>query len=158
MTNNDILRRLRFIFDLNDSTMISIFGLGGKAVVRSDLNSWLKPEHDDLLRPLLDIDFDMFLNGFITFNRGSRDDVTLVPSKRIDNNLILKKLKNALNLKDVDIVDILSLADFRFSKHEVNALFRSPSSDKYRVCKNQVLRNFLVGLQNKYRPDYKIET
>ncbi|HDN94965.1 MAG TPA: DUF1456 family protein, partial [Nitrospirae bacterium] len=28
MTNNDVLRSIRYTFDFNDSKMISIFGLG----------------------------------------------------------------------------------------------------------------------------------
>ena len=37
------------------------------------------------------------------------------------------------------------------SKHELTALFRKASHKNYRECKDQVLRNFLSGLQVKYR-------
>lgn len=42
MTNNDILRRLRYTFDFNDSKMIAVFGLADHQVTRAQVSSWLK--------------------------------------------------------------------------------------------------------------------
>jgi uncharacterized protein YehS (DUF1456 family) len=50
-----------------------------------------------------------------------------------------------------EILSILSLADLNISKHELSAFFRRPDHKHYRVCKDQILRNFLTGLQIKYR-------
>ena len=61
------------------------------------------------------------------------------------------KLKIALNLKSEDVLEILQLAEFQLSKHELSAFFRKPGHKHYRDCKDQVLRNFLKGLQMKYR-------
>jgi uncharacterized protein YehS (DUF1456 family) len=46
MTNNDILRRIRYIFDFDDSKMIAIFGLAGHQVMRGQISDWLKKEDD----------------------------------------------------------------------------------------------------------------
>lgn len=62
------------------------------------------------------------------------------------NNDILKKLRVALKLRDEDIVDILTLAEFKVSKSEVNALFRTEDHPNYKECGDQLLRNFLNGL------------
>ena len=62
------------------------------------------------------------------------------------NNDILKKLRIALELKDTDIIDILKLAGFEISRTEVSALFRKPDHRNYKVCCDQILRNFLNGL------------
>ena len=62
------------------------------------------------------------------------------------NNDILKKLRVALQLKDTDIVHIMSLVDFKVSKSEINALYRKEDHPKYVECKYQFLRNFLNGL------------
>ncbi len=62
------------------------------------------------------------------------------------NNDILKKLRVALQLKDTDIVHIMSLVDFKVSKSEINALYRNEDHPKYVECKDQFLRNFLNGL------------
>ena len=62
------------------------------------------------------------------------------------NNDILKKLRVALRLGDDDILQILELVDFKISKSELGAFFRSEDHPNYRECGDQILRNFLNGL------------
>lgn len=64
----------------------------------------------------------------------------------LTNNDILKKLRVALELKDDDVIKILSLVDFKITKSEINALYRRPDHENYRECGDQLLRNFLNGL------------
>jgi uncharacterized protein YehS (DUF1456 family) len=64
----------------------------------------------------------------------------------LTNNDILKKLRVAHKLRDTDIVDICALVDFKVSKAELGALFRSEEHPKYVECQDQILRNFLNGL------------
>jgi uncharacterized protein YehS (DUF1456 family) len=66
--------------------------------------------------------------------------------------MVFLKLKIALDLQAEDVLSLLELADVRISKHELSAFFRKPGHKNYRECKDQVLRNFLAGLQLKYRP------
>ena len=73
--------------------------------------------------------------------------------KTLTNNIILRKLKIALDLKDVDVLDMLDLAGIKFGKHELSAFFRKPSQKQYRLCKDQFLRNFLYGMELKYRKE-----
>lgn len=61
------------------------------------------------------------------------------------------KLKIALNLKAEDVLEIMALADLKISKHELSAFFRKPAHKHFRECQNQILRNFLKGMQLKYR-------
>ena len=46
MTNNDILRRLRYTFDFNDKKMIALFALADQKVTREQISNWLKKEED----------------------------------------------------------------------------------------------------------------
>ena len=46
MNKNDILRRIRYIFDFSDSDMILIFGQAGHEVTRSQVSDWLKKDDD----------------------------------------------------------------------------------------------------------------
>lgn len=62
------------------------------------------------------------------------------------NNDILKKLRIALQLKDTDILEILSLAGFEITKGALNDLFRNEDHPGYVEAGDQVLRNFLNGL------------
>ncbi len=151
MNNNDILRRLRYIFDLNDAKMIELFGAGNLEVTRAEVSNWLKKEEDEYYQEIYDKQLAAFLNGFIIEKRGKREGDQPVAEKSLNNNTIFRKLKIALNLQDDDILDILDLAGLRFGKHELSAFFRNPNQSQYRPCKDQVLRNFIYGLQLKYR-------
>lgn len=152
MTNNDIIRRLRFTFDFSDQETISIFDLGGELVTREQISNWLKKEEDPDYVNLTDKMLAVFLNGLIIKNRGAKDGITPAPEKKLNNNLIFRKLKIAFNYKDEDVLQVLVLANFHFGKHELSAFFRKPGHDKYRECKDQILRNFLHGLQLKHKP------
>ena len=155
MRNNDILRRLRYVFDFSDSKMIALFKDGGQEVSRAEVSAWLKKDDDPESVVCNDQLLATFLNGFISDRRGKRQDVEQVAETYLPNNLILRKLKIGLNLKDEDLLEILSLAGIRLSKHELSAFFRKKGHKNYRKCKDQVLRNFLAGLQVKFRGEKK---
>ncbi len=154
MTNNDILRRLRYIFDLDDNKMIDIFAQAEHKVSRTDVCDWLKDEEDSAFKKCSDTQLAIFLNGFINKKRGKRDGPQIEPEKRLTYNLVFNKLKIALNLKAEDVLDIFQQVDFRLSKHELSAFFRKPGHRQYRECQTQVLRNFLKGLQHKHRSEH----
>lgn len=152
MTNNDILRRIRYIFDLNDTEMIAVFGLADCKVTREQISDWLKKDDDPAYKTCNDTELATFLNGLINHKRGKKDGPQPVAEKKLNNNIIFRKLKIALNLKNEDVLELLQLAELRISKHELSAFFRREDHKHYRVCKDQILRNFLKGVQLKYRP------
>ncbi len=151
MKNNDILRRLRYTFDFTDSKMMSLFALGGEEVTREQVSDWLKKEEEPDFKSLHDVKLAVFLNGFINDQRGKKEGEQPKPEKNLNNNMIFRKLKIALNLKEEDILAIFDLVGMKISKHEISAFFRSPEQSQYRLCKDQILRNFIQGLQLKYR-------
>jgi len=150
--NNDILRRIRYTFDFDDAKMIALFGLADYQVTREQISDWLKKEDDPSHQKCNDVRLAIFLNGLIVDKRGKKEGPQPAPEKRLTNNLIFRKLRIALNLKDEDILAILELAGVTMSKPELSAFFRKPDHKNYRECKDQILRNFLTGLQLKYRP------
>lgn len=153
MKNNDILRRIRFVFNLDDSKMMELSSTQEKQVTRAEISDWLKRDDDVGHKDMHDLELAIFLNSFIEEKRGKRDGPAVVAEKRLNNNVVFMKLKIALNLKAEDVLTILSLTGFKLGKHELSAFFRKPAHKHYRECKDQVLRNFLQGLQNKYRND-----
>jgi uncharacterized protein YehS (DUF1456 family) len=153
MNNNDILRRIRFTFNFGDSKMISIFGLADHQVTRAEISDWLKKEDDPAYQECSDTLLAIFLNGLINYKRGKKEGAQPVAEKRLTNNIIFVKLKIALDLKADDILAIMKLADFAIGKSELTAFFRKPGHKNYRECKGQILRNFLHGMQLKYRPE-----
>lgn len=151
MNNNDILRRIRYCFDFSDSKMIEIFALTNHKVEREQICNWLKKEDDPEFLPCRDTELAQFLNGLIIEKRGKKEGPQPEPEQVLTNNIVLKKLKIALDLQAEDMLEILALADMSISKHELSALFRKPGHKHYRECKTQLLRNFLIGVQKLLR-------
>jgi len=153
MTKNDILRRIRYTFDFSDSKMIAIFALAEHKVTRTQISDWLKREEDPAYKTFYDDELADFLNGLIIDMRGKKEGPLPKPERILTNNVILKKLQIALNLKAEDVLDVLALADLKVSKYELSAFFRKPDHKHYRPLRDQILRNFLNGMQIKYRVD-----
>ncbi len=156
MTTNDVLRRIRFVFDFSDTKMIELFGLAELEVSRAQISNWLKKDDDAAYVECTDVELATFLNGLIVDKRGRREGPQPVPESKLNNNIIFMKLRIALNLKAEDVLETLQSVDFWLSKHELSAFFRKPGHKHFRECKDQVLRNFLNGLQKSYRPDIDI--
>lgn len=148
MTNNDILRRLRYALDLPDSAMLEICRLGGQQLERTQLSALLKKEEEDgsaqCPAPIL----MAFLDGLILQKRGQRKGQTQAPepTSAITNNTILKKLRIALELQEDDLLAILSLSGADITRAKLNALFRKEGHRNFKECGNQFLRSFLTGL------------
>ncbi len=147
MTNNDVLRRLRYTFDFSDSKMIKIFSLADHQVTRAQVSAWLKKDDDPDFKSCSDSELATFLNGLINDKRGKKEGPQPEPEKRLNNNIIFRKLKIALNLQSDDVLAMLALAELSISKHELSAFFRKPEHKHFRACKDQVLRRFLTGMQ-----------
>jgi len=150
LTNNDILRRIRYTYNYNDKKMVAIFALADQQISREQVCNWLKKEDDNDYVNCTDVMLATFLNGFINEKRGKRAGEQPIPEKKLNNNIILTKLKIALALKAEDLIDVLKLADLRISKPELSAFFRKSDHKHFRECKDQILRNFLQGMQEKY--------
>lgn len=94
-----------------------------------------------------------FLNGFVVFKRGKDDTRPPAPLETpITNNIIMKKLRVAFNLKEDDILRLLATNGFQVGRGELSAFFRRKDHSNYRPCGDQFLRNFLKGLTATFRP------
>lgn len=151
MDNNDVLRKIRYIFDYDDYKMIEIFGLADLKVNRADISHWLKKDSDPAFQELSDFKLALFLNGLIIKKRGKREGPQAIPEMHLNNNIVLRKLKIALDLKTDDILIIFKSIRKKISEHELSAFLRNPNHRKYRDCNDQYLRNFLSGIMFKHR-------
>jgi len=152
MNYNSILRQLRYSFDFNDNRMMKIFKLGGEDVDRATLSNWLKKVDDPAYVEMVAQNLTVFLNGFIAYKRGEREDGPPKPEKYLTNNLILKKLKIALTLTTEDILEMYILSGKTISMNELTSFFRNPSKRQFQPMKDQYLRQFIFAIQHKYRP------
>ncbi|NJB83849.1 YehS family protein [Wenyingzhuangia aestuarii] len=156
MTNNDVFRRLKYAFNYNPEKIIVFFNHVGITATREEVSVWLAKDTEEKENlSLSDEQFANFLNGMIIDYRGKKDNQIPVAEKKLDNNLVFKKLRIALSLKDTDILDLLKLAGLNFGKAELTAFFRKPGHQHYKECQDQVLRNFLNGLFLKNNPKPK---
>ena len=131
--------------------MITVFAQAELAVTRSQVSNWLKKDDDPEQQQCDDRILACYLNGLINEMRGKKEGPQPEPEDKLNNNIIFKKLKIALNLKAEDILRIMGLVDFTISKHELSAFFRKKGHKHYRECQEQILRNFLHGIQIEYR-------
>jgi uncharacterized protein YehS (DUF1456 family) len=150
VTNNEILRRIASMFDIDETNMIEIFGLGGLMVTRDQVTAWIKDDTDPQFQQCSDPQFASFLNGFIVNRRGKKEGARPAPEQQLTNNVIFHKLRIALDLQAEDILEILELSDIEISKHELSAFFRKPGHKHYRECKDSILLGFLNGAQIMY--------
>ncbi|MCX7088640.1 MAG: DUF1456 family protein [Methylococcales bacterium] len=153
MLNNDILRRVRYALTLNDREMIEIFALSEHEISRENLLNLLKKDNEEDFVALDDPLMTLFLDGLITFKRGKLDNNAALPTPKasLTNNVILKKLRIALEFKEEDMLNVFQLADFKLSKGELSAFFRQKGHKHHRDCGDQALRNFLQGLVLHFR-------
>jgi len=130
--------------------MIALFSSAGLQVSREQVSQWLKKDSDADFKSCVDSDLAYFLNGFINEKRGKKEGPNPVAEKRLSNNIVLTKLKIALNLKAEELIALLESVDFKLNKPELSAFSRKTDHKHYRECKDQVLRNLLQAIDKKY--------
>lgn len=154
MTNNDFLRRLRYALNIRDNTMIEIFKLANKNVSKEEIIAYLKKDMEEGFLKLSNQDLNLFLDGLIIQRRGKKEDSNQAEIKITKNNLnnvLLRKLRIALELKSYDMIDIFKLGGIEISDGELSALFRKEDHKNYRECGDKYIRVFLKGLVEYYR-------
>ncbi len=156
MLNSDILRRIRYAFNFDDRLMLEIFTMGGILMDVEALKNHLKKEEDAGYVPLGTRTLTAFLDGLILRKRGARKTTESAPvpavKESFSNNMVLRKIKIALEFKEEDLLEVLKRSDMEISRAELSALFRKKDHKNYKVCGDQLLRNFLAGLAGYKRP------
>ncbi|MEG0750366.1 MAG: DUF1456 family protein, partial [Carnobacterium sp.] len=116
-------------------------------------------EKNTYVKPINNQVFDSFLNGFIILKRGpQKNKPTEAPQLKSNqirhiNNLLLKKVKIALQLTSDDMLDIMAEAGVYPSKGELGAILRKEGHRNFKPCGDKYARNFLKGLTICYRED-----
>ena len=154
MINNDVLRSIRYMLDLSDQKVIEIASLADPAFVldRDDVRAFLLKENEPGYVACSDAALAHVLDGLIVHRRGRDERQPARPvESRITNNAVMKKLRVAFELNDVDMHSIFAEAGFPVSKPELSALFRQAGHRNFRPCGDQLLRNFLKGLTLRVR-------
>lgn len=152
MENNDVLRSIRYLLNINDQKIVHIAGLADLNIPLGEVQEFLKKEDEPGFKPCDDQFMSYFLDGLIYFKRG-RDESRPQPALElpVTNNTILKKLRVAFQLKEQDMLDLVEKGGYRIGRSELSAFLRKKDHPNYRECGDQVLRYFLKGLTLKLR-------
>ena len=149
MENNFILKSIMEAFDLNKVDVLKSYKLIDKKVTQEDVDDILTDKNDEKFVLLSDEGLELFLNGFIVYKRGPSDKKGKPKKVELSNNLILKKLKIAYNLKDEDLIEIFANDGLEITKSQLTAYFRREGHQNYRKCSDALLKRFLKGCKIK---------
>ena len=158
MTNNDVLRRVRYALRINDKAMLEIFKLGKMQITLEELTGLLSKEEDENFKRCNNKTLDAFLTGLITYKRGPQKDagankpvVELSNNAKNINNHILRKLKIALAFRSEDMIDAFEEGGLKISESELSAIFRKPDHKNYREAGDKYVRVFIKGITQLFR-------
>lgn len=149
MTNNDVFRSIWNVLGNNESTLVDIFKLDDHPIDQLTISNFLKLENEPGYIECNDEQLTSFLNGLITYRRGKSEKVTTQPQAHtpaLTNNIIFKKIRIAFDLKENDLIELMSLADYETSKNELSSIARKAGHKHYRVCSDELLKGLLAGL------------
>jgi uncharacterized protein YehS (DUF1456 family) len=155
MNTNDVLKRLRFAVKISDASMMEALALGGSPLGREKLDAFFLKEEEEGYALCPRGVLEALLDGMIAKKRGPREEAASAakaptaspsPAAPLDNNMILKKLRIAFELKEEDLLEAMRLGGVELSKNELSAFFRRKDQKNYKECMDQFLRNFLSGL------------
>jgi uncharacterized protein YehS (DUF1456 family) len=151
MTTNDTLHRIRTALRLDDATLITIFASEDFAITAEHLRAITARQESKSAEVCTHEELGIFLDGLIRFKRGTitnppADDAEI----ELTNNLILKKLRIALRLKDPEVLIVFGLAEREISISQIKDLFRNPAHPRFRLCSDALLNDFLIGLDEFY--------
>jgi len=154
MTNNEVIKSVRYTLEIKNREVVAMFRAGGLELSVLDVVDLFKNEEDEGFVECPAETIHAFLDGLIFECRGPSDSpAKKISTSTINNNMILRKLRIAFEMRDNDVVDTLRNVGFSVSKSEITALFRAPNHRHYMECGEQFLRNFLKGLTQRYRPN-----
>lgn len=149
MKTNDILYKITQALSLDHQNILKIYDLVSYKMTPEHLSKLLKRRYDKDFLPCSYEELGMFLDGLILLKRGSlsgkKDNEQEI---ELTNNLVLKKLRIALNLKESETELIFNLADVNLTKQQLSSLFRKENHKNFKVCSDELLMAFLDGLDD----------
>ena len=151
ISTNEVMYRIQKALHFSLDEMLETYTLENYAITRSHLESLLKRRQDDGFMLCSYEELGVFLDGLVTLKRGpspkNKNEDEIV---ELTNNLILKKLRIALELKESEMEIIFGLADIELSKQQLASLFRKEGHKNFKACSDELLMAFLEGLDEFY--------
>jgi len=147
VTTNEILKKIQTIETLTSTQIYEIFQLSDYNITENRIEGYLRNRGD---KEYLDCGAQAlgnFLDGLIKYKRGYKNNNRSDKEPLIlNNNLIMKKLRIAYDLKESDLYEIFDIAGINITKSELSSIFRSETHKRFRLCPDSVFKLFLDAL------------
>ena len=151
MQTNDILFKITKALSLDTKQTIEAYELADFEMTEERLSSILKRRQDDGFEQVTFEELGTFLDGLVLLKRGpSEKEVNKDEVVELTNNLILKKIRVAMELKEAEMLILFGLAEVALTKRQIGSLFRKEGGKNFKVCSDELLMAFLDGLDEFY--------
>ena len=151
MQINDILFKIKTALSLKNSEIVKAYSLVEYTMTEERIDNILKRRQDQGYKEATFEELGLFLDGLVLLKRGespkkSESDEVV----ELTNNLILKKLRVAMNLKESELVIIFALAEVTLTKRHIGSLFRKEGGKNFKPASDELLMAFIEGLDEFY--------
>ena len=151
MQINDILFKIQTALALKSEEIIEAYKLANFEMTAERLTSISKRTQDKGFEEATFEELGVFLDGLVLLKRGpSEKEVNEDEIVELTNNLILKKIRVAMELKEAELVILFALAEVSITKRQIGSLFRKEGGKNFKVCSDELLMAFLEGLNEFY--------
>ncbi|CAA6813404.1 MAG: Unknown protein [uncultured Sulfurovum sp.] len=151
MQTNDILFKLKKALSLENKEIIEAYKLANYEMLEERLESILKRRQDKGFEEATFEELGVFLDGLVLLKRGPSDKVANDDEVvELSNNLILKKIRVAMELKEAELLIVFALAEVTLTKRQIGSLFRKEGAKNFKACSDELLMVFLEGLDEFY--------
>jgi uncharacterized protein YehS (DUF1456 family) len=151
MKINDILFKIKTALSLENARLLEAYALLEYEMSEEHLNNILKKHQDKGYEEATYEELGIFLDALVILKRGpsdkTQDEDEVV---ELTNNLILKKIRVAMELKEAELVIIFALAEVTLTKRQIGSLFRKEGGKNFKACSDELLMAFLDGLDEFY--------
>ena|GEM_PF-5466085 len=144
MKPSKVIFRLKEALNLELEDFEKIYSLQDYPISQERLQAILAKPNKKIFEEATYEELGVFLDGLFELKRGEKPK-SLGDEVELDNNLILKKIRSAFRLKDVDIEIIFQLGDREISRSKIKNLFRNQNHPKFELCSDALLNDFLIG-------------
>ena len=151
MQTNDILFKIKKALSLDTKQIIEAYKLADFEMQEERLVNILKRRQDKSFEEATFEELGVFLDGLVLLKRGPSDkEANEDEIVELTNNLILKKIRVAMELKEAEMVILFALAEITVTKRQIGSLFRKEGGKNFKVCSDELLMAFLDGLDEFY--------
>jgi len=150
INTNEVMYKLQQALSLSLEEIIEAYKLEEYDMDLSHLQRLLtrRQEKDFMLCSYEEL--GVFLDGLIALKRGKTPKKASSQEVELSTNLILKKLRIALELKEAETEIIFGLGEVEFTKQQLASLFRKEGHKNFKPCSQELLMAFIEGLEEFY--------